>query len=68
MQVFIQKSVEGAFKSMIIQDSAYGQHLHVLGFLERKLGHLIKANHHYAILATYHTTQKGYRALQNKEQ
>ena len=25
---------------------------HVLGFLERKLGHLIKANHHYVILAT----------------
>ena len=40
----------------------------VLGFLERKLGHLIKANHHYAILATYQATQKGYRALQNKEQ
>ena len=41
---------------------------HVLGFLERKLGHLIKANHHYAILATYHATQKGYRAIHHKEQ
>ena len=39
---------------------------HVLGFLERKLGHLIKANHHYAILATYHATQS--RAIHHKEQ
>ena len=40
---------------------------HVLGLLERRLSNMAKANQHYAVMAVYHTTSKGEKAVNEQE-
>ena len=40
---------------------------HVLGLLERRLSNMAKANQHYAVMAVYHTTAKGEKAVCEKK-